>query len=111
MLRPAQYQFCNEFYFVEKSIEVVVTLKATGEPHRIRIDALYSPDSTIKYSTSSYIEEDVTVQPTYPQTDGKFDRKPERFRIWTAYDLPWTDRNSADDVLAQALGFLEERSQ
>ncbi len=108
MLDPASYSFCSEFYIVEKSIEVVANIN--GEDRQIRIDALNGPNSTIRYSTASYIKEDITVQPTYPQTKGDFDSKPERVQIWIAYDLPWTARDSADDALAQALSFLKERA-
>ena len=30
MLDPNKFPFCSEFYFVEKSMEVVVTLKVSG---------------------------------------------------------------------------------
>ena len=93
MLDPANYPFCSEFYIVEKSIEVVA--KINGENRQIRIDALRGPDSTARYSTASYIKEDITVQPTYPQTNGGFDRKPEGVQVWIAYDLPWTARDSS----------------
>ena len=107
MLNPENYSFCSEFYFVEKSIEVIVSIN--GEPRRIRIDALHFPGSTVRYSTKSYIEEDITDQPTYPKNTPKFSRKQESIKTWIAYDLPWTARNSADDAIAQALGFLEDR--
>jgi hypothetical protein len=42
--------FCEEFYLVEKSIEVVV--KIAGESERIRIDALRSHSGD--YSTKAY---------------------------------------------------------
>jgi hypothetical protein len=105
MLDPANYPFCSEFYIVEKSIEVVA--KINGENRQIRIDALHGPDSTTRYSTASYMKEDITVQ---PQTNGDFDRKPESVQVWIAYNLPWTARDSADDALAQALSFLRERA-
>src|SRR5208283_3243263 len=104
MLDPADYPFCSEFYIVEKSIEVGANIN--GEDRQIRIDALHRPDSTTRYSTASYIKEHITVQPTYPQANGDFDRKPEHVEVWIAYDLPWTARDSADDALAQALSFL-----
>ena len=106
MYNSTTQSFCSEFYIVEKSIEVVVTIQQQDE--RIRIDALLDT-KTGDYSTASYIETDVTLQPTYPQTHGSFDRNPEDFRIWVRYELPWTNRDSADAALNQALGFLEER--
>jgi hypothetical protein len=110
MMDPKLYPFCSEFYIVEKAVEVVVTLKGSSEQRRIRIDALHTPGpTTTPYSTKAYIEEDVTVQPTYPQTVGNFDQAPRSVSIWIDYELPWTSRSTADDAIAQALGFLKER--
>ncbi len=105
MYNKQQHGFCSEFYILEKTIEVVVRIK--GEDERVKIDAL--KDEMGKYSTKSYIEEHVTLQPTYPQTHGTFDKAPRDYRIWLDYDLPWTHRNTADDALNQALWFLKER--
>ena len=79
-----------------------------GEADRIRIDALRDA-KTGDYCTTAYIETHLTLQPTYPQTGGSFDRNPEDVRVWVDYDLPWTNRDSADAALGQALGFLKER--
>ena len=106
MITGSNIEFCDEFYVVEKSIEVVV--KIAGEPQTIRIEALKSLPQA-KYCTRAYIQEYVTLQPTFPQTGEKFDRKLEDMCIWVDYSLPWTDRESADDALNQALGFLRER--
>lgn len=106
MFNQETHGFCSEFYTVEKSIEVVVTLR-DGQA-RVRLEAL-KDQRTARYSTASYIEHQLTLQPTYPQTNGCYDRHPEDFRIWVAYDLPWTDGHSADQVLASALSFLGER--
>ena len=38
MYNSTTHSFCSEFYTIEKSIEVVVTIK--GQEERIRIDAL-----------------------------------------------------------------------
>jgi hypothetical protein len=109
MVNPVSYPFCSAFYFVEKSIEVVVTLKTTRESARIRIDALHSTDPSNSYSTNAYVEEEIMVQPAYPQTHGRFYPHPKAMTVWIGYDLPWTSGNSADDALAQALGFLGDR--
>ncbi len=103
----SDYDFWSEFYIVEKTIEVVVHI--ASENRQVRIEALYGPESGTRYSTRSYIKEDVTVQPTYPSSSEGFSRKPESVSVWVSYDLPWTSRDSADDALAQALGFLSER--
>ena len=47
------HSFCSEFYTIEKSIEVVVTIQ--GEADRIRIDALRDA-KTGDYCTTAYIE-------------------------------------------------------
>ena len=52
------------------------------------------------------MQESVTVQPTYPQTGNSYDRPPENFRVWVDYQLPWVHRDTADEALSQALGFL-----
>jgi len=39
MLDQALYDFCSEFYIVEKTVEVIV--KINGQDERIRIDALH----------------------------------------------------------------------
>lgn len=106
MINSSNINFCEESYVVEKIIEVVVQI--SGEPRTIRIEALRSLPQG-KYSTRAQIEENVTVQPTYPQTGSKFDQKPKDVCIWVNYSLPWTDRESADEALNQALGFLKER--
>ena len=96
MLDPSDFPFASEFYVVEKTIEVVVSIN--GEPERIRIDALKAGDS---YSTTTYIEESVVVQPA---SGGSH----KVVRQWVDYDLPWTVRESADAALVQALAFLQE---
>lgn len=106
MYNPNTHKFCSEFYTIEKSIEVVVTIK--GEDERIRIDALRD-ETTGKFCTISYIQEHFTLQQTYPQDNGVSCRSPEDYRVWVSYDLPWTDGDTADKVLNRALSFLEER--
>ena len=87
------HNFCSEFYTIEKSIEVVVTIQ--GQEEQIRIDALRQ-GKTGNYSTKAYIERNLTLQPTYPKTNELFESAPGDFRVWVNYDLPWTNRNSAD---------------
>ena len=100
------HSFCSEFYTIERSIEVVVTIQE--ESKRIRIDLLRNEQTGI-YSTKAYIERHFTMQPTYPQTNGSFGSQPEDVRVWADYDLPWIHQDSADVALRQALGFLGER--
>ena len=103
MFDPKLHDFCSEFFTVEKSIELVLRIR--DEERRIRIDALRNaPDG--RFSTKAYIEEDLTAQPTYPKTGDSFNRRPENMRVWISFHLPWTNRDSAEEALQQALGFL-----
>lgn len=110
MINEFVLEKCYEAYEIEKTIEVVVKLKGSGETRRVRIEALRDLRDN-KYSTTAYIRENITVQPTYPQSNGNFDSKQEEMEIWIDYDLPWTDGKSADAVLTRALGFLRERCE
>jgi hypothetical protein len=106
MIAPESYKKCSEIYIIEETVEVVVEI--AGEMQTIRIEALRDLRSG-RVCTRAFRQENVTLQPTYPKTGGKYDRKPEEFEIWVDYDLPWTDREEADQALTQALGFLGER--
>jgi len=105
VISDSSVDFCSEFYVVEKAIEVVVGIG--GENKTIRIEALRSRSG--HYSTSAYVEESVRVQPAY-SLPGEESAAPARdVTIWVVFNLPWTDRDTADDALQQALGFLSER--
>jgi hypothetical protein len=107
MYNSELHSYCSEFYTVEKTLEVVVS--RNGESITVRLEALRN-EETGRYSTRAFMDENVTLQPTYPQSHGKYEREAEDFRIWVPFpDFPWTDRDSADAVLMQALGFLRER--
>ena len=106
MYDKSAHDFCNEFYIVETTIEVVVKLQE--ESTTIRIDALWD-ERNKRYTTCAYRYESVTVQPTYPRKDEEFFREPENFQVWVDYELPDTVGNTADEVLRQALGFLGQR--
>lgn len=98
MFDDERHAFCAEFYTVEKSIEVVVLIR--DEAKTVQIDALRD-ERAGTYSTRSSVLEHVTLQFS--------DREPESRRVWVSYDLPWTNRDSADAALGQALMFLRER--
>ncbi|WP_417799070.1 hypothetical protein [Terasakiella pusilla] len=106
MYNQNQHRHCNEFYTVAKTIEVVVLIN--GEQCHIRIDALKDETQGV-YTTHSYFEENVTLQPTYPNSGGLFQRPTQDYQIWTSFNLPWTRSDTADGALNQALGWLSER--
>ena len=110
MINESVLEKCFEAYEIEKIIDVVVSFKSSHESRRVRIEALRDLRDN-KYSTTAYILENITVQPTYPQSNGKYDRSPNDMEVWSHYDLPWTSGNSADAVLTQALVFLRERCE
>ena len=109
MISKINYGFSSGAYIVEKTIEVVV--KIGGVSETIRIEALRDLKNG-RYSTREFIKKnvaDVTTQPTYPVAGNEHGGSPHDFSIWVFYDLPWTDGESADEVLSEALSFLEER--
>lgn len=88
MLNKELFGFCHEFYFVEKVIEVVVSISDSEK--RVRIEALKKDDG---YSAAAYLQENIN----------------ERL-MWISYpQFPSTRGETADLVLMEALGFLKER--
>ena len=93
----------SEAYEVAKTIEVVATYG--GQPRRVRIDALEDLHSPGQFSTKAYIEEDLRIQPSFP-APGLTGL--QSYRVWVALDHAWTNRQSADAALEQALAFLND---
>jgi len=74
----------------EEVYEVVKTAIIVHNDGTYRIEVLKSFwNSNIPYTTSSYRDELI---------DGK--------HVWVWYHAPWTRRDTADEALGQALGFL-----
>ena len=97
----SHWQECRltEAYEVLRTVEVIM-----GERnYRIEVLRGYWNPAT-PFTARCYVREDVTVQPTYPQTAGGFARTPRSSQLWLGYDLPWTARDSADGALAQGAG-------
>ena len=108
MIESKQYPFCSELDVVEKAVHAVASVG--GQDRQIRIEVLKSLVDG-HYHTRAYMLEDVTFQPSFPCEDGAFTRKPRSMSVWITWvDFPWTHTNSADSALAQALGFLGDRS-
>jgi hypothetical protein len=98
MLNPENFPFCSEFYIVEKTIDVVISI--AGRPTNVRIEALRGRSG--EYSTRDYVE--TVIKLKSPSAAGS-----DEATIWVPYGLPWTHGHSADDVLSRALSFLSER--
>lgn len=98
---------CSEAYEEEKSIIIVTTFG--GEEVTFRISALKDLKTTNsnRYSTRVERLEHIDVQPTFPQSNGKFDRPISTRQVWVSHDHPWTNRSTAEEAINQALGFFE----
>jgi hypothetical protein len=103
LLSPDRYPKCSEFYIVEKA--VIVVTKIGGFDRQLRIEALRRPGHPREYSTRGYILESVILQQSDIK-DGKYEHKPQMMDVWVEYNVPWTDRDSADAAIAQALSLL-----
>ena len=71
----------------------------------VRIDALEDLHNPGQFSTKAYIEEDLRLQPEFPAPGLT---GPQHHRVWVALDHAWTNRQSADAALEQALSFLND---
>lgn len=106
MVKESDFQFCFEYGTVEEVVEVGVVLKATGDEAMIRIFALRD-GRTGAYWTRAEIREMFTLQPTFP--DGpESNHQTKDVELWVRHDLPQTSGQSANDVIRQALAWLED---
>ena len=109
MLDPSRYEHVSEFYVVEKSIEIVAEVQ--GQSETIRIDALsHETDQGTRYLTRGFIELPMVIQPVYGPDGSQETAEPREVRAWVNYNIPWTDGDSADSVLGQAIVFLRRSS-
>lgn len=91
----------NEHYIVARTEMVVVDLN--GESQTIRVEALDGGNGY--FSTRAYIQRSVKVTYEYPMASDM-----PYVNVWVDYDLPWTNRDTAEGAIKQALSFLFERS-
>lgn len=104
MIQPAAYKNCSEFYEVVKTVEFVMPYG--GEDTQFRIEAMHDQQSG-RFSTRVSYHEHFHLQPSYPVVSGKFTTKPGDFQVWVPFpNAAWTDRDTADEAITQALGFL-----
>ena len=106
MVEENDFKFCFEYGTVEEVVEVGVVLKATGDEELIRIFALRD-GRTGAYWTRAEIRETFTLHPTFPINE-ETATKSKDVELWVRHDLPQTTGQSADDVIRQALAWLEE---
>lgn len=104
MIPASAYKNCSEFYEVVKTVEFV--MQYGEEDTLFRIEALHELQ-TNRFSTRVYYQEHFHLQPSYPVEKGKFMQKLADFRVWVPFpNAAWTDRDTADQAITQALGFL-----
>jgi len=97
----------NEAYEVVKTVEVV---GYDRNIYRIEVLKCYS-NPNVPFKVDYLTMDDATIQPTYPQKEGKFERQPESIRVWKRSGEPWVAAPTAEDALRQALSFLAERAR
>lgn len=96
-----QFPFLSEFYRVEKIVEGVFTGAKHDEATEFRIEALLNVRSG-KYLTRAYTR--VSLPITAPG-----ETIPDTHFIWASYNgFPWTDGDSADDVIHDAMNFIRQ---
>ncbi len=103
----------QEVYEIVQTVDVVAALKPNGDVSTIRIEVLRDAlNPSGEFSTRAYLQEDVMLQPTYPQDGDGFQRRAESMTIWVVWvDFPWTNRDTADGALQQALGWLRDHCE
>ena len=108
MYNKEMHSFCSEFYTLAQSVTIV--MKWQGDETTIRIDVL--KDETAdkpEYVSHAFRQENVTLQPSYPEENGKFMSKPTRYEVWVSHETPWVNCSTAEQALGQTLGFLREQ--
>lgn len=107
MIQSTAYSKCSEFYEVAKIVEFV--MPHAGEDTQFRIEVLHDLQSG-RFSTSVYYKEHFHLQPSYPVVNGNFSKQTADFQVWVPFpNAAWIDRDTADEAITQALGFLGAR--
>ena len=101
-----RYNAFNEVYEVVKTVEVV---GYDRNIYRVEVLKCYS-NTSVPFLVNYLTRDEAIVQPTYPQTGGKFDRQPESVEVWHLSREPWVVGQTAEDALKQALHWLAERA-
>jgi len=102
----------KKFNSYNEAYEVVKTAEVVGyDRNMYRVEVLKSfSNPNVPFSVRYLIQEHVMVQPTYPMTGDKFERKPEDMTVFVDIAGPWVAAQTAEDALSQALSFLAERA-
>ena len=101
MIKNNSIQFANEFYTIEKTVELILYIK-TGYIN-IRIEALYNNHKEI-YQTRSYLKKECLFALKSSEDDKIYEKS-----IWIEDGkAPYADGNSADEAIEHAILFLRE---
>ncbi|WP_066922827.1 hypothetical protein [Methylobacterium sp. CCH5-D2] len=93
----------SEFYEIAKTVELYV--RVNGVTEHIRIVARDNLRGT--FSTVSYIQREIYADLVYPGTG----ESRVKMMVWADWDLPWTNRDTPEEAINQALSFLWERAE
>ena len=98
------HSHCIEYSVVEKTI--IIYTEIYGENRHVKIEALHDLKNN-NYFTRGYYEKTFTLQPSENYENGKYLDKAESYKTWVTFDdLPWTNRQTADEAIKQALSLL-----
>ena len=102
MIKNNSIQFTNEFYIIEKTVELLVPTK-NGESINIRIEALYDCHKGI-YQTKSYLKKECKFAFKSSEDETIYEKS-----IWIEdCNAPWTEKDTADEAIEQAISFIKK---
>lgn len=102
------YKGLIEFCEIIKSVEFVI--ESNGNSREFRIDVKQKLTSK-KFSTSVYVRDSFTIQPTFNQVGGSFSPECQINNIWVAdTSAAWVECDTLDQAINQTLSFLCQNS-
>lgn len=98
------FEEVSELYVVEAAVIVVVRVGNADETIRIEAVRRIRHDGTQGFETRGFIERDVIITPAFGEDEEYGTAEPEHSRVFVPWDeLPWTDGESAEEVIRLAL--------
>ena len=107
------FEYAKSKHFISEVYEVVKTIELVTDFGSIRIEAVkrYSNGESY-YATHSYNQIRSRLKDVQETDNGKDIGTEDIYYVWVLdTSAPWTSRDTADGALAQAIGFLSERSR
>jgi hypothetical protein len=101
------YDAFTEIYEIVRSIQVVGKDRET-----YKIDILWDLREDTVYQARFSVMESYTIQPTYPQSYGEYEKKPRAVNVWIRlFNMASVSADTPEKALEQALFFLSERAK